>query len=609
MMAEGARALLVAAGLILPGAGWAMAWRWPAPGLAAGIISGLAIFAGVLGCALAGVPITALSLGGWLALVAVAGFWFLRRRRPAPVTTEPLGNWWLALPAAPMVLVAIHRAVTQPLAGADNVFRWDHLAQLVAQTGRLDYYPPHTADGFALYFWADGIAPLVSGGYAWTYLAAGSPAAGWTAIPVLLQFAGLLVLLFQLGRWWGGARAGWLAIALGGATMLLQFAFELGQETGCTALGAGGMVLYLLHWHRSRAAHLLAPAAACAAFAACAREYGALFAVAGVLWVWRARASWKHVVVFAASAGLFPLAWHARNWALTGNPFYAMDVAGWFPLNAVFNVWMQGYQQIHGKILLQAAGWREITRLLLMGAVPALFGLGAGLALWWRQPAARGWALVSGLAALAWLASVPYTAGGPVYSMRVLSPLLLLGCAWGGGALAHWVPGRRHLAGLLAGLAIFGIDASLRAWTMPLNPYSIAPREWPEAGYRLQQDFQREDQAFLESVARQVSGRILSDSAGVQPLMRARGRVLVPFWSPEVAFLFSPEYRENAAARLRKLGYTHVLLKRAQFTVDFLVKTGVLQRLDGHLKVTMSNDSYILFELQDGTVIPEAPRG
>jgi hypothetical protein len=39
-------------------------------------------------------------------------------------------------------------------------------------------------------------------------------------------------------------------------------------------------------------------------------------------------------------------------------------------------------------------------------------------------------------------------------------------------------------------------------------------------------------------------------------------------------------------------------MRVAQFTVDFLVKTGVLARLDGHLRTTMSNDSYILFELQ-----------
>ena len=39
------------------------------------------------------------------------------------------------------------------------------------------------------------IAPLVSGVYAWTYLAAGGTDRAWTAIPVLLQFAGLLALL------------------------------------------------------------------------------------------------------------------------------------------------------------------------------------------------------------------------------------------------------------------------------------------------------------------------------------------------------------------------------------------------------------------------------
>lgn len=591
--------LLAGAGLLLPGAGWAFAYRWPAPWLASGIISGLAIFAGVLGFALAGIPITLLSLGLWLGAVTLAGVWCLRRRRPGPASGESWSGWWLALPAVPMVLVALWRAGLEPLSGADNVFRWDHLAQLIVRTGHLDYYPPHTADGFALYFWADGIAPLVSGLYAWTYFAADSSASGWTAIPVLLQMAGLIVLLFQLGQGWGGVRGGWFAVALGGATMLLQFAFGLGQETGCTALGAGGMAFYLTQWDRTRAAHLLVPAAGCAAFAACAREYGAAFLLVGVLWVWRASSSWKRALGFAAGAGLLPLAWHTRNWILTGNPLYAMDVAGLFPLNPVFNAWMQGYVRIHGKVLLEPTGWREIARLLLMSAVPALLGFAAGALVWRRQTAARWWVVLGAAGGLVWIASVPYTAGGPIYSMRVLSPLLVLGCAWGGGVLARWVPGRRHLGGVLAGLAIFGGDAALRAWTMPLNPYAIPAHEWPGAGYRVQLDFIRNDEGFVRAAAHTATGKVLSDSAGVQALLQAEGKTLVPFWSPEVAFLFSPDFKADAAGRLRELGYTHVLLKRVPFTVDFLTRTGVLSRLDGHLKATLGNDTYILFELQD----------
>jgi hypothetical protein len=187
--------LFVTAGLLLPGVGWAYAYRWPTPWLAGGVISSLAIFAGVVGFSVIGVAVSVWSLTPWLIVVALGGAWTWRRRLSTKQAPESQNReWWLALPALPMLLIVIVRAGFQPLSGADNDFRWDHLAKLIVQTGHLDYYPPFTAEGFSLYFWADGIAPLVSSLYAWTYLAVGSPNIGWTFIPVVLQAAGLHIL-------------------------------------------------------------------------------------------------------------------------------------------------------------------------------------------------------------------------------------------------------------------------------------------------------------------------------------------------------------------------------------------------------------------------------
>ncbi len=602
------RMLLVATGLLLPGAGWALAGRWPLPWFAAGVLSALAALAGVMVFAIIGVPITAVTLGGWLGGVTLAGgiHWWTRR---SPVIAAPRAGgteWWLALPALPLVIVALYRATAQPLSGADVDFRWNYLATLIVEHGHLDYYPAASATAFAQYFWPDGIVPLVSSVYAWTYLAAGETARIWTALPVLLQFSALLALLHGLGKTWGGDRAGWLACALGGATMLLQFAFGLGQETGLTALGAGGMVFYLWHWQESRRASLLLPAAACAALAVCAREYGALFFLVGVGWVAR-RGGWRQTIIFALGAAVLPAAWHLRNWVFTGNPLYAHDLAGFFPVNPVFHVWMQGYVETHGRALRELAGWREIARLLCLSALPALFGLAAGIILWRKQPG-RAVGLAVGLATTAaWLSSVPFTAGGLFYSMRVLSPLLVIGCAWGGAALARWVPGRRHLAGLLLGLGLFGTDAALRAWTIPVNPYTIPPQEWPVAGYQLQRDFDRNDLPFITAVAGQVTGRVLSESAGVQRVFHARGRELVPLWSPEVAFLFDPKFRGDAVTRLRALGFTHLLLTRVQSSVDFLARTGALPRLTGRIHSVMANDTFVLFALDAARAEPAPP--
>jgi hypothetical protein len=151
------------------------------------------------------------------------------------------------------------------------------------------------------------------------------------------------------------------------------------------------------------------------------------------------------------------------------------------------------------------------------------------------------------------------------------------------------------------GLGLFALDASLRAWTIPLNPYTIAPLEWPDSGYLYQRDFARDDQAFLVSIARQVPGKVLSDSAGVQGLFRAQGRQLVPLWSPDAAFLCSAGFTGDAVTRLRELGYTNLLLKRAQFSMDFLGRTGALQRLQGRIHVVGENPSYALFALDEKT--------
>jgi hypothetical protein len=194
--------------------------------------------------------------------------------------------------------------------------------------------------------------------------------------------------------------------------------------------------------------------------------------------------------------------------------------------------------------------------------------------------------------------SVPFTAGGLFYSMRVLSPLLVLGCAWGGASLAHWVPQRQNLVGLLLGLVLFGADASLRALTIPHNPYSTPPGDWLRSGYFYQDEFAREDEPFVRIAIEKVTGRVLSDSAGLQYLFQKADKSLNPLWSPEVRFLFSADFRGDAVTRLQEQGYSHLLLKRAQSSADFLVQTGALKKIEGRLDYVMANERYVLFALR-----------
>jgi hypothetical protein len=590
--------LLAAAGLVLPGLGWARLAQWPAPWLAAFLLSVLVQFSGVVGCSALGVPVTVWSLGLWSGIVALAGWLIWKKNdRSQPVPPSRSFDGWTLVALLPFLAVATWRAVLQPLPGADVDFRWNYLAELIVADRGLMHYPPVGAEGFAHYFWADGIAPLVSSVYAWTYLAVGTTDRAWTALPVLMQIAGLLLLVRELGALWGGTRGANWAGVLAAATMLLQFAFNLGQETGFTALGAGSMTLFLVSWERDRRTGLLAAAAIGAAVAACAREYGAAFALAGTLWVaWRGGA--RNAAAFFAAALFLPLAWHLRNFVLTGNPFYAHHLPG-VPINPVFHDWMQMYAGIYGAPLKTVAGWRECARLLALTALPASAGLIAGLVLWRGRPGWAGTVAVTLAGIACWIASVPFTAGGFFYSMRVLSPVLVLGCAWGGAALASWSKVETYKIGLGLAALLFACDASLRAWTIPVNPYEISPREWPDAGYRLQNDFARENLPFLEQAAKAVSGKTLSESAGAQRVFRAAGRELVPFWSPEVAFAFQPHDRTgDVVARLQALGYSHLLLTRTPSTVDFLNASGAMAAFNGRLQLVMHNDTFILFAFE-----------
>jgi hypothetical protein len=388
-----------------------------------------------------------------------------------------------------------------------------------------------------------------------------------------------------------------MACGLGGATMVLQFSFGLGQETGLTTLGACGMGAYLVKFGKDRSMGSLFAAGACAGLAACAREYGLAFVLVGLTWTLVAAQSVRGVVTFTLMAGVLPVCWHVRNWIITGNPLYAQDVWGLFPVNPVFDSWMQGYVEIYGSAFSRGTGWRELTRYILIGAMPVVVGLASALVVGRRRSDWMGGMVVVVVACAIWMASIPFTAGGLFYSMRVLGPALVLGCALGGAVFAHEFSSNWCRRILMVAMLGMGGDAALRALTVPANPYTVPVREWAFAGDRLQADFTRNDLPFLDQVARVAGGIILSESAGVQHLLRTRGVTVMPLWSPDVAFLFESG-TPNAAQVLLDKGYTHVLLTRSQYSADFLARKGVLIRLGDVLKPAHSNETFVLFAIE-----------
>lgn len=238
-----------------------------------------------------------------------------------------LGVGWAVLP---LVAVAIWKALAQPLSGVDVDFRWNHLAEMMVKTGGLHFSPPTTTEDFAVYFWADGIPSLISSIYAWGYLVAGETDRVWIAIPVLLQWSGILMVLKKLGDRCEGNDSGNWALLVGGSTFLLQFAVNLGQETGCTALGVGLMVYGILSSGANGRDGNAWLAGAGAALVASSREYGWAIVVTG--WAVHAGMNWKAGKDWRDLRGwlllVLPATWYLRTWVIAGNPWLSLSMGG-----------------------------------------------------------------------------------------------------------------------------------------------------------------------------------------------------------------------------------------------------------------------------------------
>jgi hypothetical protein len=593
-----AGALLALAGLVLPGLAWAPAGTGAARLATGCLLSWLFLLLGILVFSWLGLPVTLGTLGGLQLVLGLLGWWWRQRGRAA-AAPEPNRIWWPWLFVLPLGAVAVHSALFTPLPGPDVVFRWNALARLIAHGQGLSPYPPFTSADFARYFWCESICPQVPGLLAWTYLAVGSDAVCWSALPVLLQGLVLLLVLHGLGRELGGGPlAAGLAVAAGAGCFLLQFAANLGQESAVLAAACGAMMLHLLRWDREGGKGVPVAAALCGAVAACCREYAPALSFVAGLWILLDRRRPLGGLGFLGLALLPAGLWSLRTLLLTGNPLYSLDLAGLFTVNPVFAAYQRETLALYGGLSWVHPFGSSLLRYLLIGCLPALAGLAWGLLAQRGRPGHRLVLLLALACAACWHASVPYTSGGLFYTLRVLAPALLVGCALAGALLAGLWPrlGLRLL--LLAGLTVATLDASLRAWTLPLNPHQLSWRDWAGASQSFaSRDVAPQNPLFLRLLAPGV-GKVLSDSPALTDEVQQTGR-LMPLWTPELAFLFqrgacSPA---EAGARLKALGYTHVLRQRQGVPVAFWAHSGAEGLLAGGLRPVDQNEGFVLLEI------------
>jgi hypothetical protein len=577
-------------------AGWRQGWRGRTLLVGAVLASFAILFSSAL---LLQLGTGSLGRGAWFSatvgLSLLAGLLPGRApRNDAPLAGDRPAGWLLALLAAAACLalgVIAYRAIVQPLTGPDTIFRWDFLARQILRQGNMGFYPQASDADYAQYMWADGIPPLVSLLYAWSYMGGGSAAPSLTAPVVILVAVVGFMLVRMLASRIAGRAAGFWAVALLAGSALNTWSVSMGQETGVTTLGLLALAWALGSGDAEPDWRLAALAASVAALA---RDYGPALVIAGLAYLaWKTRPV-RELLGFLAVAVVLVAPWYLRNWVRTGNPFFNIDVHGLFPVNRVHADMMQSYVVRYGFGGHVTERIAQLVPLLWpVGAAVLVAGLVA-MRIRGAWPAALG--LLASLWLVLWALSVGYTAGGIGYSLRVLSPFLAAASVAGGVALSRV---RGPLRGLLAGLLVLvAAEASARALVMMHVPFSERIADWGRVGgyFSAMNGTPTHDRA----AAIIGSQKVMVDDAYTHAYLVNRGVAAVPMWGTGVAFITAPGLDMPAAvSRLRAMGITYIWLTVAPEPRGFFDRFTFFKELDPWLVPVLKGDNWVLFALRE----------
>jgi hypothetical protein len=543
--------------LVLPG--WCLAKRYAvAVPLAAGLIIGaISLLLWIMLLQAAGLPLRLTSIFP-IGLILTLSALLCRKTtcRPAYIheplssssaTSRLLQDWPLKLALIPAFAVVSYRAIFQPLFGIDTIFRWNYLAERMLDLGSLSFYPPSSAADYVIYGWPDGIAPLVSCLYLWTYLPAGEARPILTAPFVILQFILLVCMARELARRKGGERAANITGTLLACSPMFLWAVSMGQETGLTALGLAGLLLYLPERDGPCPRSTIVLAGLSAALGGLAREYGLAFIALGfALCLWR-RLSLRTTALFAIVAVGAVLPWYARNWLHTGNPLFNQDILDLFSVNSSHLNLMAQIKVEHGT--LPPGALKNFLQNCLIGLLGVAIGFRFGLT------HARAFLAGIALVILLWITSISMTAAGFTYSLRVLSPALLLAAVLGGLSCSRWVPARKNFHALAFALGFFALDGSLRALTLPAPIYQLPPSQWLSYGGWIHKFHQR----LLYGQIARLNGEQRMIVLGPQAQLYKNNAHVLPVWSPELEFLTHDSEPAETARRLIGMNIRYLL--------------------------------------------------
>jgi Dolichyl-phosphate-mannose-protein mannosyltransferase len=546
--------LFLVLGLFLPGFFIAKYLRHALWWASAFVISLLILFHSIFWLGVFHVPIRLWTVLPIL-LAASGGAAWLQRRFAIGVETNPAPPWTtedrILLLSSGMVgvVLLVHSAIA-PLMGGDAPFRWDFLAQRLLALGNFDFYPPLTPADFRTYFFVDGIPPMVSFTYWWVYASAGRYLATPTCVFVAAQFVCTLGFTYGAAAAVFSRRAGVVALAMLAASPLYFRSVAMAQETGMTALAIAATIYFVVTARRPNDVPAMASAGLAAALCALSREYGWIAVIAGVIaLLWR-RQGLKQVFVFGAVATAAAAPWYARNWILTGNPFYSLRFGG-FAVNPIHDRILHSYSASLGVQSWTSATWASVLfPLLFFATFQVLAGIPGGFTRFRRQ----GYLMVIALLLVAvWIQSIGYTSGGAEISTRVLTPALVLLSITGAGLLEPLTRRARWYTALGIAIIACQIWTAAQGAVYPKDLLALRPGQWLESAFpriAAPAEFQIRDQLVR---ILPPGYRVLSDSAYLHAALVDAGIEVVPVWSPEVGFIFSssPEESERQLRALR----------------------------------------------------------
>ncbi len=426
----------------------------------------------------------------------------------------------------------------------------------------LNFYPPVNAHDYSVYLIPDGIPPLASTVYWWIYSAVGKPLMQATAISVALQLLSAMGLTFFATFYAFGRRAAYFSLVAFATSTLLLSAFAIGQETGYTALAVAGQFCFTWAAVRRPGLSPIIAAAFFAVLGALARDYGPALTVSGFLVLaWHPRTR-RFLPIFTALVLALSAPWYLRNWAITGNPLFPHAIPGGSPVNDVFAATQNSWHEELSFYKYGFPEWINLSGVLLFGGPLAILGgIWFGLC---RLRSAGPLVITALIMVGLWLISMGETAGGPVYSMRVLTPawISLVILAGAAGAHIHERSGRLNW-GLRLSFLVAVLCCSLYAVAFSLS-YPFTAKDTVSAitsSYAGPPDFcaqKVEAAGILQKSALPATG-LLTSSAYMGTILQRETRFRpVMIWSPEVDFVFDKtlkpsEIRQRLLSRNIKL--------------------------------------------------------